>query len=225
MSIPTDQYPVVRSIDVNEHATRYEYAYWETHFEEHQKDHLIAQVQVIRVHLGPAVRRRDLVDFYKIPTISAATKFIATMMWGFEAPAAGRRAGYGPHRVSEMFTDPHGAGLAISGVRIANDGEIANSYNSLNRALKKCGPNFFTKHFYFLGKAMYGEANRLLIFDDRVANGLLKLFPANHSLLGLLKVGAMRTAHAYIEYLNYVSAQAAAIGCPPDHVEYYLFTL
>jgi hypothetical protein len=225
MSIPADRHQFIREINVNEHHTQYQYRYWERCFVKNNHAYLRAQIVIIQDHLGHAVTRQHIVDFYSRQEIESATKFIAAMMWGYEAPAGGRRAGYGPHRVLTMFLDPNAAIAAIGAVAIGNDTEITTSYNLLDRELNMCGPNFFTKHFYFLGKSMDGANPRLLIFDDRVANGLLQLFPYNHDFLNMLQIGAMRTPNAYIQYLNYASAQAEEIGCATDQIEYYLFHL
>jgi hypothetical protein len=147
------------------------------------------------------------------------------MMWGYEAPAGGRRAGYGAHRLCEMFTDREAAIAAINDVTIGGAPAIKRSYKRLDRALKKCGPNFFTKHFYFLGKSIDPEHFRPVIFDDRVAAGLIRMQVANAGCLDLVRVSALRNPEAYIAYIDYVYREANSIGCKPDQVEYYLFSL
>ena len=113
---------------------------------------------------------------------------------------------------------------AISGVSINSQAEIAAAYRSLDNALPRCGPNFFTKHFYFLGKAL-GQHRYPLIFDDRVAGGLVRLSAPSESVMQIVRVSTDRSASAYLSYLRLAHAQADVIECEPDQVEYFLFTL
>ena len=149
------------------------------------------------------------------------------MICGYAAPANGRAAGYGPYRVSQMFSNPVASYAAINSVCVQNNADILKSYKSLNNTLLKCGPNFFTKHFYYLGKSQ-GLKLYPLIFDDRVAAGLVKILlplPIPSRLFNMVNAMAKRTPEAYINYLEYVWNEARLIGCNPDQIEHYLFTL
>jgi len=223
MTIPQIHHQAIRDTQVDQHATLFEYPLWESAFTDAAQPFLREQCEIIRTVLGGEVRRKDLVKLYGNENIDSATKFIAAMMWGYEAPAGGRRAGYGAHRLCEMFTDQTAATAAIEDVAINDLAAIKRSYKRLDGALKKCGPNFFTKHFYFLGKSLDPERFRLVIFDDRVATGMIKMQLANAGCLDLVRVSALRNPEAYIAYIDYVGREANSIGCKPDQVEYYLF--
>jgi hypothetical protein len=147
------------------------------------------------------------------------------MMWGYEAPEGGRRAGYGAHRLSQMFADPPVAIDALGQVSLDEERDIKRSYTLLDGTLKKCGPNFFTKHFYFLDKSRNADSVRLLIFDDRVATGLVRIHNPDADCLDLVRIAALRKADAYIRFINYIKEQSKAIRCKPDQLEYYLFHL
>jgi hypothetical protein len=224
MSIPADQHPSVRAIDVNAYETELRYGDWEEHFGRTQNTFLQNQIAIIRNSLGSPVTRETLTAFYRDAGTARETHFIAAMIWGYAAPAGSKPAGYGPYRLCKMFSNPIAAAGAINAVAIGTDADIGASYALLNRTLELCGPNFFTKHFYFLGKSLFREENRLLIFDDRVARGIVRLTSSNPASLNMVRVGAIRTPRAYIRYLDYAYTQATAIGCATDQVEYYLFT-
>jgi hypothetical protein len=223
MTIPLTHHQAIRDTQVDQHPTVFEYALWEGAFASPEHGYLYEQCEVIKTELGREVKRSDLVELYRNANIDSTTKFIAAMMWGYEAPAGGRRAGYGAHRLCEMFADPAAAIPIIESVTINDDQAIKRSYKRLDRALNKCGPNYFTKHFYFLGKSIDPEHFRPVIFDDRVAMGLIKMQVTNAACLDLVRVSAMRSPGAYVAYIDYISSEANSIGCKPDQVEYYLF--
>jgi hypothetical protein len=225
MTIPLSHHQAIRETQVDQYPTLFEYPLWEKAFIGAAQEYLREQCKIIRTALGREVKRKQLVELYRDTNIDLGTKFIAAMMWGYEAPAGGRRAGYGAHRLCEMFTDRVAAIAAIKDVAIGDSAAIKRSYNRLDQALKKCGPNFFTKHFYFLGKSIDPEHFRPIIFDDRVAAGLVKIQVTNAGCLDLVRVSTLRSPEAYIAYINYVSGEANSIGCKPDQVEYYLFSL
>ena len=85
-------------------------------------------------------------------------------------------------------------------------------------------PNFFTKHFYFLGKAQ-GLTTYPLIFDNRVANGLVKVASEDPENLNMVQISAVPKPNIYIEYIQFALSEAKRIGCQPDQIEYYLFSL
>ncbi len=221
MSIAPELYDSIRQINIDEHSTTCAYEYWEGDFAD--DEYLLPRVRKIKAALGPSFTRTELLSFYREPKISAETKFIAAMMWGHEAPAGSRRDSRGPWKLSKMFSDPTAAEHAIRSVSIGSPADITKSYKSLHKALDRCGPNFFTKHFYFLGKSA-GIKNYPLIFDDRVANGLMKIYAGPSDFFDMVRVSAARKPDAYLNYLNFAFDQAARIKCEPDQIEYYLFS-
>ena len=85
-------------------------------------------------------------------------------------------------------------------------------------------PNFFTKHFYFLGKAQ-GLTTYPVIFDNRVANGLVKVASEDPENLNMVQISAVPKPNIYIDYIQFALSEAKRIGCQPDQIEYYLFSL
>ena len=220
MTIPEADYQTVRDLNVNEHQTHLQYRYWEDEFANNK--YLKGHFEVVKGSLGQSVTRSNIVDFYRKPDVPDETKFLAAMIWGHEAPAGSRRDSRGPWKVTKMFAYPLASEAAIRNVSIANRSDITSSYKELDKVLDRCGPNFFTKHFYFLGKSKGLQAYPL-IFDDRVAGGLMKVSLASACCSGMVRVTAARKAEAYLQYLDYAVGQAQLIGCDLDQIEYFFF--
>lgn len=220
--IPQSDYDLIRGLNVDIHNTECQFEYWENEFIENE--YIYPKIIEIKNNLSETFNRTELVDFYRRENIATETKFIATMIWGHEAPAGSRRDARGPWKLSQMFEDSNSSQRIIRESTISTNEEIKASYKALNKNIKRCGPNFFTKHFYFLGKSL-GAENYPVIFDDRVANGILKLSLSNDDCMEILKVSAKAKPEAYISFLRFVFEQARIIGCEPDQIEYYLFTL
>jgi len=220
MKIPEQQYDSVKATDVDDHKTECKYKYWTEEFSGNRA--LLDAVRTVESRLGQSFTRSQMVDFYKSEKIPIVTKFIAAMMWGHEARAGSRRDSRGPWKVSKMLADMGTATRVIGNVQVDTPESIARSYNEFK--LDRCGPNFFTKHFYFFGKAR-GIEKYPLIFDDRVAGGILKAQGIGVDVLEVVRPSAQRSAEAYMRYFEFVHREAAKIECQPDQVEYYLFNL
>lgn len=222
MTIPAQFDSKIHAINIDENRTTCSYAHWEIEFP--QGTYLAAHLAEIKGALGPDWTRSGLVDYYRREDVAAETKFIAAMIWGHEAPTGSRRDSRGPWKLSKMFVDASAAQAVIRSVKVETAAEITSAYKLLNKTLDRCGPNFFTKHFYFTGKAQ-GLKQYPLIFDNRVATGLVKIALGNNSNLAMVNVSAARTPKAYLEYLAYANREAKRIGCEPDQIEYFLFGL
>ena len=193
--IPNSAYEVIKNIDVNEHSVICKFETWLQNFSNNQV--MTDRIKTIQSHLGSMFNREDIVRFYKISSIEMPTKFLAAMIWGYEAPSGSQRAGYGPSRVKEMFADIDNADRAINSVDVKTPKNIETSYKKLSRkgVLPKCGPNFFTKHFYFLGKSI-DLIDYPLIFDDRVAKSLLGISLNNSDVIKMISATTIRTPGA-----------------------------
>ena len=144
------------------------------------------------------------------------------MIWGHEAAEGGRRDGRGPWKLMQMFKDRTRTDVLIHSVNLLTEESLMASYQKLDAKLDRCGPNFFTKHFYFLGKAL-GLEKYPLIFDDRVANGLIQRMLPDNGLLSLVSISTMRRPEAYIRFLRLAHQIAQAAEAEPDQVELFLF--
>lgn len=221
--IPQTDYEKIKNINVNDHAVQCNFDTWIENFIDNKT--MLARITTIKEKLGNQFNRQGLVDFYKTKGIDNSTKFLAAMIWGYEAPSGGKRAGYGPSRVKTMFRDLKIADDAINSVSLKTESEIRSSYKKLSSkgVLEKCGPNFFTKHFYFLGKSQSLEKYPV-IFDDRVANALFKLSLNDQNISKMIAVTTIRKADAYISFLQFIHDKGEEIGCEYDQLELYLFS-
>lgn len=222
MTISNHEFEKIRKLNIDEHQTVCAFEYWESDFP--QNSYLGQHVAVVKNAFASGITRSELVNFYRDTNISSVTKFIAAMVWGHEAAQGGRRDSRGPWKLSQMFSNPKDSEAAIKLVALNDNLSITKAYKLLNNTLTRCGPNFFTKHFYFLGKAQ-GLNPYPLIFDDRVANGLVKVAMNDSTNLSIVKVSAARNPDSYLQYLAYAKQEANRIGCELDQIEYYFFNL
>ncbi len=220
MPFSPEIYQLIRGIDVNRVRTRISYPHWEKHLVADSV--MMNRLNLIREKIGDCVDRQEVVDFYSDSEIAMEVKFILAMIWGHEATEGGRRDGRGPWKLMQMFKDRERTDSLIQQVDLSTEESMAASYRMLDTAVDRCGPNFFTKHFYFLGKAL-GLTNYPLIFDDRVANGLIKLMLSDEKLLSLISVSTLRRAEAYIDFLKLAHLIAQEAQAKPDQVELFLF--
>jgi hypothetical protein len=65
--------------------------------------------------------------------------------------------------------------------------------------------------------------NYPLIFDDRVANGLVKLMQPTVELFSMIHVSTLRQATAYTKFLRLAHQIAQDAQAQPDQVELFLF--
>ncbi|MCH8479105.1 MAG: hypothetical protein LAT56_14355 [Wenzhouxiangella sp.] len=220
MLIPKSDYDKVRDINVSKGAVSCQYDYWYNRFI--NDEYITNQLKLIRKRMGDSFGRSDLIKFYQLTDVDLATKFIACMIWGHESPNPRKRDARGPWKLERMFENNLEAISLIHNIVISTDEEIVRSYKSLNRSLPQCGPSFFTKHFYFLGKSE-GLDNYPLIFDDRVAGGVCKILSRTSRNINIFDVRSSKNANAYLRYLEIVRNEVDIIGCEADQVEYYLF--
>jgi hypothetical protein len=213
---------LIRGLNVDEHRTVIHYAPWERTFE--GTPHLLKLIKGIKNALGDSWTRSDVTTYYAKADVAIEQKFVAAMVWGHEAVAEGRRDNRGPWKLAKMFEDAVKVTEVLTGMDVASEQGIEAAYNQF-KVIPRCGTSFLTKHLYFLGKAK-AESGRYypLIFDNRVAAGLLKLQVTNPSALKMVDVGVARTPHAYLAYLKLARQVADRADCEMDKVEYFLFT-
>lgn len=221
MQIPTCYHEFVRHIKVNDSKTHASWTHWKDRLK--TNTYLLPKVEEVEEALGEKFTRSDVVAFYQKPEIAPETKFIASMIWGHESEVQANRDGRGPWKLEQTFQESATAESAIRSCVVTGKDEISDSYSLLKRTLKRCGPNFFTKHFYFLGKAAELK-NFPLIFDNRVAQGLARVTGQNSTLLKMISVAPKLDASSYLSYLTFSYDQAELIRCEPDQVEVFLFS-
>lgn len=221
MEIPNYRYAEIRDLNVDEHNVVCEYSYWEQTFKYEESN--LARVLEIKESLGSTFNRADLVAFYGKEYFDIETKFLAAMIWGYEAPEGSRRDNRGPSRLQKMLNSKDFYKI-LKSVKIGNDKEIQSSYSKIKNNINGCGPSFLTKHLYFLGKSS-GESKYPLIFDNRVAVGLARLSLSDSACLDIVSIQALPKRSAYIKYLEFARNQSTVIDCDLDQIEYFLFRI
>lgn len=216
----SEYYSLIRAIDVNRVRTKISYSHWERRLEVDEV--MTERLGVIKNKVGDSVNRKEIVNFYADSTVSLEIKFMLAMIWGHEATEGGRRDGRGPWKLMKMFENREATDLLINEVSLDTSKDLRASYKSLSENVARCGPNFFTKHFYFLGKAL-GVTNYPLIFDDRVANGIIQRLLLDSRLLSLVTVSTARRPEAYLDYLSMAYQIAQSAQAEPDQVELFFF--
>ncbi|MGO4609923.1 hypothetical protein AB4142_26640 [Variovorax sp. 2RAF20] len=211
---------LIRTLNVDEHRTVIHYAPWVQTFK--GASHLLEMIDAIKDGLGDSWTRSDLTKYYARADVASEQKFVAAMVWGHEAAAEGRRDNRGPWKVATMFKDAVMLKETLRGMDVASDLGIEAAYKRF-KDIPRCGTSFLTKHLYFLGKADGGHRYPL-IFDNRVAAGLLKLQVTNPLVFDMVDVGVARTPRAYLAYLRLARQVADRAQCEMDQVEYFLFT-
>lgn len=211
---------LIRGLNVDEHRTAIHYAHWVDTFK--SAPHLLDLIDGIKDGLGDSWKRSDLTQYYARADVPVEQKFVAAMVWGHEAAAEGRRDNRGPWKVTTMFKDAARLKAVLRGIDVGSDPGIEAAYKQF-KDIPRCGTSFLTKHLYFLGRAAGGRYYPL-IFDNRVAGGLLKLQVTNPLVLEMVDVGVARTPRAYLAYLQLARQVAGRAQCEMDQVEYFLFT-
>jgi hypothetical protein len=228
MPIPVDYHAQIQQINVDEHCVDVNYlAYANSEYFLQNPDDQ-ARLNDIEAVLTAEFNRADLVNLYDSP-IEAKTKFLATMIWGYAAPAvginqeAGQANNAGPFRVGCMMASLQQNPGLLDDLAVDNNIALQHAYAAHNH-INWCGPNFFTKHLYFLGKSQ-GLDLYPVIFDNRVALGLAHVSLGDVGLLEMIGVTARASWHAYQAYLEYVHNEMTVIECQPDQIEYFLFNV
>ncbi|MGD0794287.1 MAG: hypothetical protein ABR958_01660 [Dehalococcoidales bacterium] len=145
--------------------------------------------------------------------------FLACMIWGYGQHDTGLT------NTSKTLSDPRLRAVLEKSLERIKKTQIREAYQAFN--LKGCGPAFFTKFFYFVGKE-YNVKPLPLILDSHVANFLeflskqttweLSLF-AKRSQKGFVK----RHTEGYIQYICSMDNWSMKLGCAADTIEYFMY--
>lgn len=195
-----------------------QYKPWYEQFEKNKE--VTCRIKTIEKVFKHKMTRKSIINFFR-KNADAINNFLAVMMWGHESDANGRRDGRGPWKVAKMTSNLASLGSLLdqTNKRIKN-GDVKEAYRHFKVAW--CGANFFTKYFYFKGKSL-NIARYPLIFDNRVAAGLVRINVSDGDILDLVTIQATRNVYAYIEYVSTLHKWAAELQCEADQIELFLF--
>ena len=150
--------------------------------------------------------------------------FLASMIWGHTT------RGYGPYRTRLILGHPQTHQVIQTAVGLVVANKIKSAYESMS--IPGLGSAFFTKFLYFVG---LGANIRPLpvILDTTVAGAFERM-----SVQGGWKftdfanvtrnkdggIGYIKPfGEGYMRYVDTVNQWSKQLGCPPDHVEYFMF--
>ena len=233
MQIPIEYHDTIRRLDVDEHSVTCDFDRWYKVMPLHTEEG--SKLRQVEESLGEKFNRRKVLQFFQ-GDAHDHTKFLASMIWGYEAPEGSSASERGPRRVPKMMKSLGTGGKSdpLTGICVSDEEDIR-KYYARHKSIKECGPNFFTKYLYFLGKSADERRPKRkyypLIYDDRVATAFVKIAvdsargPTNAQphLLKLITAHARPARYAYLNYMRFARQQALAIDCDLDKIEYFMF--
>jgi hypothetical protein len=164
------------------------------------------------------ITRQDVVQIGLLANqgkISWDAFFLAVMIWGFGT------VGYGPWRTQQMFQTANFKTI-YSDIRThIQNRNVSKAYESAK--ISYCGPPFFTKLFYFLGKVF--NSNPLpIILDSRVSASLVKCNRDDFDgSIYFKNKGASPFSNGYLNYITDVNQWSKLNGFAADQLELFLF--
>lgn len=147
--------------------------------------------------------------------------FVAAVMWGYGSN------GYGAWRVRKMLSDTNIKQALPRAWQQIRAGELETARKEF--VVGWCGPSFYTKFFYFIGRV--NNIKPLpLILDSRVIDTLDRKAPKLAKLIAYCKRDAdgfladfRIKRNGYSTYVNTMSDWAAKLKVKPDQLEMFLF--
>ena len=199
------------------------YDSWHKQFGENQST-INHHIKIIEKQLGERFTRKDIISFHRCDNIDDITKFLSVMMWGYSSDGIGRPDNRGPSRVQEMTKDIAKLSKILTQTKeLIREGHLKEAYKCFHPTkVPKCGPSFFSKYFYFVGRSLKVD-NYPLIFDNRVASGLVNISVLSSSLLEFVSVQTITRADTYVKYVNLLHDWAKSLECEADQIEFFLF--
>lgn len=140
--------------------------------------------------------------------------FLGTMIWGYGT------TGYGAWRTKEMFSTSNFKDVIQRSFELILENNFIGAYEIFQ--IKRCGPPFFTKYFYFIGYGC-GLSKYPLILDTNVYNALKDKIQINISWY--VKKSTWWYPMGYIRYVNAMHQWADELECEAHNIEYFLFKL
>ncbi|MGI9337104.1 MAG: hypothetical protein ACR2P4_01155 [Gammaproteobacteria bacterium] len=147
--------------------------------------------------------------------------FLAAVIWGYGSN------GYGAWRTRKMLRDANIKKVLPLACRHILDGDMEAARKSF--VLSWCGPSFYTKFFYFIGRA-HNIRPMPLILDSRVIGKLNRKAPKLAQKIAYCKMdenGGIADfrikRNGYPLYVNTLNDWAAKMKVKPDQLEMFLF--
>ncbi len=190
---------------------------------------LLVRLSEVMKECPESITRQQVQDYAHkllLGTVDANKNlFIACMLWGYGPDPNG------PKNTKLALNASKINDVLLHSVEFLQFNKVMEAYEEFN--LKGCGPAYFTKFFYFVGK-VYNLKPLPLISDSHVASYLEYLGETERiSGLNFFKVMSRgkqgkisrigKHTSGYIDYINTLNVWADGIGCPADNIEYFLY--
>jgi hypothetical protein len=206
----------------NARGAAYDFNGWLGYFQ--SNPHVIQDLNIIKQQCPNTISRKD-VRYFAHQARSGGYEelrrlFLACMIWGYGGDPNG------PHNTKLALSDPRAVAVLQETVSRISNGQIKEAYDKFD--LANCGPAFFTKLFYFMGKE-YDAKPLPLILDSHVASFLDRLsriesFDYSSLFVRTSPNGYVRRcSKGYLHYINSINDWAKMLGCPPDKIEYFMY--
>jgi hypothetical protein len=167
------------------------------------------------------ITRQDVINaysnYYTDINCGFMKAFLLTMVWGFAD------TGYGTHRTNNYITNEDNIAKIKKALYLINENgpdSLKNAFKELKK-IKGLGVSYLTKILYFATRAK-NACNYALIFDIRVAAGLIKLTTP----IEMYEIVNIEPSSKFKDYQNFnclIRRLAADIDVEADQLEMYLF--
>ncbi len=209
----------IQNINLDEHFIFYNIEIWATKFGDDPDFQYLNQSYPNGISRGQVTQLVQNIAVRDFEFSQLRKSFLAAMMWGYGT------TGYGPHRTRIMLDSPNVESVLTDTYYLLKEGKVVEAYQQFRvkrvNLIKRCGPAFFTKFFYFAGLGLKLKLLPLIL-DSRVEGSLshTDMMGKNISEIAALIDGS---AKGYQKYIILMDEWAKELECRPDAIEYFLF--
>lgn len=174
------------------------------------------------------ISRDDLVKYAESLNNDKTVKhsiqfFLACMMWGYGGDLDKKNSDFrGPYRVKQILNSSeevkeniHEAFCSIS------NGNIEIAFRKLSK-IKGLSISFLSKFLYFASRGCKIE-KYALIFDVRVAKGIIQLISNRNDLVNIVSITPSIEYEGFKKYLDFAHELGKRYECEAENIELFLF--
>lgn len=177
---------------------------------------------ILRDFENNEISRQDIINAYKEyfgnnKNRNVLKPFLLTMVWGYAG------AGYGAYRTKTILSKSDSIVKiknTLNLINKRNDNYVESAFNEL-KSINGLSVSFISKILYFATRAVVDE-NFALIFDNRVAQALIKLVTPSE-IYSLVTVQRSENVKVYCHYIQLMHATAQENNVEADQIEMFLY--
>jgi hypothetical protein len=198
--------------------------YYPEHWVNYNYNNPRVNTEIIQItnQFNHSLSRNEIINYLRLPNRSLLRGFIMTMMWGHGFEIGRHPDNRGPWKLSRMLNDLDTSEAIINNAQthLINNDIIAAclEFNGIDR----CGVSFFSKYFYFLGRALDMNVYPI-IFDSRVANSIIRLNSIDPILIELIDINPKQNPESYQNFINFIHTISIDNDVEGENLEYFLF--